>query len=63
MGGCVDECAFAGGGRGESANSGKDSARCVVDCERIGGGKGGGFDPGDKNLQTPLEISNICVNT
>lgn len=42
----MDECAFAGGGRGESANSGKDSARCVVDCERIGGG--GSVYPGDK---------------
>ena len=27
------------------------------------GGGGGGVDPGDKNLQAPLEISNICVNT
>lgn len=58
----MDECAFAGGGRGESANSGKDSARCVVDCERIGGG-GGAFIRVTKNLQTPLEISNVCVNT
>ena len=30
---------------------------------RSGVGRGGGVDPGDKNLQTPLEISNICVNT